>query len=59
MSESDRLQWTHLADVFAGLAEEIADNRAAIGEAAPSFEDSLDMKYAKQAHEIDVRIEPD
>jgi N-methylhydantoinase A len=59
MSESDRLQWTHLAEVFAGLAEEVADNRAAIGEAAPSFEHSLDMKYAKQAHEINVRIEPD
>jgi N-methylhydantoinase A len=58
MTETDRLQWVHLAEVFAGLKKEVANNRTAIGDVALTLEHSLDMKYAKQAHEITVRIEP-
>jgi N-methylhydantoinase A len=59
MAETSRLEWDDLRSVFAALAEEIALERTAIGGGAPRFEYSLDMKYSKQAHEINVRIEPE
>jgi N-methylhydantoinase A len=59
MAETSRLEWDDLRSVFAALTEEIALERTAIGGGAPCFEYSLDMKYSKQAHEINVRIEPE
>jgi N-methylhydantoinase A len=59
MAETSHLNWDDLRSVFAALAEEITLERTAIGGGAPRFEYSLDMKYSKQAHEINVRIEPE
>jgi N-methylhydantoinase A len=58
MAETTRLGSDDLKGVFDTLTKEIALGRTAMGGAPPRFEYSLDMKYSKQAHEINVRIEP-
>jgi N-methylhydantoinase A len=52
------LAWLDLAATFAALQYEIAAARTGIAAATPRFEYSLDMKYSKQAHEINVLIDP-
>lgn len=58
MSVLHELPWPTLAATFAALKDEIADARNGFDSLTPSFEYSLDMKYSKQAHEINVPIDP-
>ncbi|MCW6509278.1 hydantoinase/oxoprolinase family protein [Lichenifustis flavocetrariae] len=59
MAALDDLRWTDLNDIFADLASDIASVESGRSAETRRFEYSLDMKYAKQAHEINVLIEPD
>jgi N-methylhydantoinase A len=58
MAASHEVTSEGLAKVFQALAKEIGAAGADMGLDEPRFEYSLDMKYSKQAHEINVLISP-